>query len=41
MGAGKLDEEYGVREFKEKFGGKLVEYGRFICVNNRLLYQLG
>jgi serine/alanine adding enzyme len=27
-GAGKPDEEYGVRDFKSKFGGKLVSYGR-------------
>ena len=27
-GAGKPDEEYGVRDFKAKFGGKLVCYGR-------------
>ena len=41
MGAGKPDENYGVREFKEKFGGELVEYGRFIRINNPLLYKLG
>lgn len=28
-GAGKPGEEYGVRDFKAKFGGRLVEYGRF------------
>ena len=27
-GAGKPDEEYGVRDFKSKFGGELVCYGR-------------
>ena len=27
-GAGKPDKEYGVREFKRQFGGKLVNYGR-------------
>ena len=27
-GAGKPDEEYGVRDFKAKFGGELVCYGR-------------
>ncbi len=41
MGAGKPTESYGVREFKSRFGGTLVEHGRFICVNNRLLYRLG
>lgn len=41
MGAGKPDESYGVREFKKKFGGALVEYGRFIKINNLFLYKLG
>ena len=41
MGAGKPGEEYGVREFKAKFGGEMVEYGRFIRINNPLLYKLG
>ena len=41
MGAGKPNEGYGVREFKEKFGGKLVEHGRFLHVNNRILYSIG
>jgi serine/alanine adding enzyme len=27
-GAGKPDEKYGVRDFKSKFGGELVSYGR-------------
>lgn len=39
MGAGKPNEEYGVREFKSKFGGELVEHGRFYKVNNKLLYK--
>jgi len=41
MGAGKPDEAYGVREFKAKFGGELVEHGRFLCVLHPLLYQIG
>lgn len=41
MGAGKPDANYGVRAFKAKFGGTLVEHGRFLCVNHRLLYSLG
>lgn len=41
MGAGKPGSDYGVREFKEKFGGKLVEHGRFIRINKPLLYGLG
>jgi serine/alanine adding enzyme len=32
-GAGKPDEEYGVRDFKAKFGGQLVNYGRHTCVH--------
>lgn len=30
-GAGKPDEPYGVRDFKAKFGGELVNYGRNTC----------
>lgn len=41
MGAGKPDEEYGVRDFKAEFGGKLVEHGRYLCVRKPLLYQIG
>jgi lipid II:glycine glycyltransferase (peptidoglycan interpeptide bridge formation enzyme) len=41
MGAGKPDESYGVREFKSKFGGELVENGRFLYIQNRFLYHLG
>lgn len=42
MGAGKPDDGgYGVRDFKLKFGGELVEYGRYVCVCNALLYQIG
>ena len=41
MGAGSPDNNYGVRTFKSKFGGELVEYGRFIRINKPLLYQLG
>lgn len=41
MGAGKPDEAYGVRDFKAKFGGKEVEYGRFLCVTKPLLYNMG
>ncbi|HNR40726.1 MAG TPA: GNAT family N-acetyltransferase [Bacteroidales bacterium] len=41
MGAGKPDENYGVRKFKERFGGQLVEHGRFIKINNIFLYRLG
>lgn len=42
MGAGAPgDRGYGVRDFKAKFGGQLVEYGRFKCVLNPLLYKVG
>jgi lipid II:glycine glycyltransferase (peptidoglycan interpeptide bridge formation enzyme) len=41
MGAGKPEEGYGVREFKSKFGGELVEHGRFLCILNPFLYFIG
>ena len=41
LGAGSANSDYGVREFKSKFGGELVEYGRFLRVNNKLLYNVG
>ena len=42
MGAGKPDDGgYGVRDFKLKFGGDLVEYGRYVHVCNRLLFGIG
>ncbi|MDD4968620.1 MAG: peptidoglycan bridge formation glycyltransferase FemA/FemB family protein [Paludibacter sp.] len=41
MGAGKPDSGYGVREFKSKFGGKLVEDGRFLYLSNPFLFKIG
>ncbi len=41
MGAGKPDKAYGVRDFKTKFGGTQVEYGRFLRVENPCLYSIG
>ena len=41
MGAGRPDQDYGVREFKSKFGGDLVNFGRFVRVNQKLNYQVG
>jgi lipid II:glycine glycyltransferase (peptidoglycan interpeptide bridge formation enzyme) len=41
MGAGKPGDSYKVRDFKAKFGGKLVEYGRFLYVLNPALYGVG
>jgi len=38
-GAGKPDEEYGVRDFKAKFGGRLVNYGRNVCVHSPLILK--
>lgn len=41
MGAGKPGEGYGVREFKSKFGGELVEHGRFLYISNTMLFKTG
>lgn len=42
MGAGAPgDGGYGVRDFKAKFGGELVEYGRFKYVCSPVLYAIG
>lgn len=41
MGAGKSGKEYGVRDFKSKFGGELVEHGRFLYICKPLLYSFG
>lgn len=41
MGAGKPNETYGVRDFKARFGGEQVEHGRFLCVCQPLLYNIG
>ena len=40
-GAGKPGIPYGVRDYKLKFGGKLVEYGRFEKIHNKFLFQIG
>ena len=40
-GAGKPNIAYGVREHKLKFGGDLVEFGRFEMVHNKLLMKVG
>jgi len=39
-GAGKPDEEYGVRDFKAKFGGDLVNYGRNVYVHAPVLLEV-
>ncbi len=41
MGAGRPDQDYGVREFKARFGGKEVCYGRYEKVVNKPLYHVG
>jgi len=41
MGAGSPDKDYGVREFKSRFGGDLVDHGRFLLILNPFLYYLG
>jgi hypothetical protein len=40
-GAGKPDETYGPRQFKAKFGGKQVNYGRNIYVSSPNLLRIG
>ncbi len=41
MGAGKPGEDYGVREFKTRFGGRQEEFGRYLRINSRILYRIG
>lgn len=41
LGAGKPNTNYGVRDFKLKFGGRLVNYGRYEKINRPFLMQLG
>jgi serine/alanine adding enzyme len=40
-GAGKPNKPYGVRDYKLKFGGELINYGRFELVHKKLLMQTG
>ena len=39
-GAGKPDFPYGVRDFKAKFNGQLVNYGRNICIHAPFRFNL-
>jgi serine/alanine adding enzyme len=41
MGAGKPDEEYGVRKFKLQYGGEATNQGRFLKIHNPALYHFG
>jgi serine/alanine adding enzyme len=40
-GAGNPDEKYGVRDFKMRYGGRLIENSRFISVHKPLLMFTG
>lgn len=40
-GAGKPGIPYGVRDHKMKFGGDLVEYGRYLNIHKPFLYYMG
>jgi len=40
LGIGVPDKAYGVREFKKKFGGRVVNYGRFSRKNNKNIYHI-
>lgn len=39
MGAGKPGIPYGVRDFKKRFGGELINAGRYIYVNKPIIYK--
>ena len=39
-GAGKPDKQYGVRDYKKKFGGQLVNYGRFEKIHQPLKLKI-
>jgi hypothetical protein len=39
-GAGKPDEDYGVRDFKSKFGGELVNPGRNVMIHSPVRFKL-
>ena len=40
-GAGKPEVPYGVRDYKLKFGGQLVNYGRYAKIHKPILMKLG
>jgi len=40
-GAGRPNQKYGVRDFKAKFGGELVNWGRYTYAHHPVLYKLG
>jgi len=41
MGAGKPNVEYGVRDYKMRFGGDLVKDGRYMIIFKPLMYNFG
>jgi lipid II:glycine glycyltransferase (peptidoglycan interpeptide bridge formation enzyme) len=41
LGAGSPESSYGVRDFKERFGGETVEYGRFEKIHQPMLMKIG
>lgn len=40
-GAGNPSRAYGVRTYKERFGGSTVDRGRYLKIHNRFLYKIG
>lgn len=40
MGAGSPEKKYGVRDYKSRFGGEEVEYGRFLYVSKPRIYKM-
>lgn len=40
-GAGKPNKQYGVRDYKLKFGGELVNFGRFEMIHQHLFMYIG
>jgi len=41
MGAGKPDQDYGVRKFKLEYGGDVINLGRFEKTHSKLLFRIG
>lgn len=39
-GAGEPGKEYGVRDFKRKFGGELVSFGNYFIIHQKLKYRV-
>lgn len=40
-GAGSPGEKYGVRDYKQKFGGTIVQFGRYYYLRKPVLYKAG